>query len=131
MSNYLGEFRLFFWIFKVMQSNGTYITALGFEWFENELHYLRTVKRAEIAQNLHDTMGDEEDNEHFFALDEKYFIEGRIQDLELLLATFNGLHLVPQMAMSEWGVPLLLGKMAPQWKPTQLLVQQKRIHEKA
>ena len=69
-----------------MQSKGKNISAQGFEWFDNELHYLRTVKCAEIAQNFHDTMGDEEDNEQFLALDEKYFVEGRIQEIEILLA---------------------------------------------
>ena len=70
---------------KVMQSKCTKGTDQGLERLENELQNLRTVKRAEIAQNLHDTMGDEEDNEHFLALDEKYFVEGRSQEIEALL----------------------------------------------
>ena len=131
MSNYLGEFRLFFWIFKVMQSNGTYITALGFEWFENELHYLRTVKRAEIAQNLHDTMGDEEDNEHFFALDEKYFIEGRIPELEAMLA--NAI-LIALGNLNEWvqlGSSIVVRENFTPMETYKLLVLQKRIHKSA
>ena len=69
-----------------MTSKITYMTFQGLERLENELHYLRTVKRAELAENLRDTLGDEEDNEYLLALDEQAFVEGRIQDLELLLA---------------------------------------------
>ena len=69
-----------------MKSRVTYVTAQGLERLEEELHYLRTVKRAELAQQLADTIGDEEDNEYLLALDEQSFIEGRIQDLEALLA---------------------------------------------
>lgn len=69
-----------------MRSTITYITSQGLERLENELHYLRTVKRAELAENLRDTLGDEEDNEYLLALDEQAFVEGRIQELELLLA---------------------------------------------
>lgn len=69
-----------------MTSKITYMTIQGLERLENELHYLRTVKRAELAENLRDTLGDEEDNEYLLALDEQAFVEGRIQDLELLLA---------------------------------------------
>jgi transcription elongation factor GreA len=69
-----------------MKTKFTFVTAQGLKRLEEELHYLRTVKRAEIAQNLHDTVGDEEDNEYMLALDERSFIEGRIQEIERLLA---------------------------------------------
>ena len=82
-----------------MQSKGTYITAQGFERFENELHYLRTVKRAEIAQNLLDTTVNEEDKEHFLALDEKHFVEGRIPELGAMLANAK---LIALGNLNEW-----------------------------
>jgi transcription elongation factor GreA len=67
----------------------TYITSLGLERLENELYHLRTVKRAALAQHLGDTTGDEEDNEHLLALEEQSFVEGRIQEIERLLANFQ------------------------------------------
>ena len=63
----------------------TYITPKGLEKLEGELEYLRTQRRKEIAILLQETMGDVEDNEYLFALKEQAFVEGRIQQLEVLL----------------------------------------------
>jgi transcription elongation factor GreA len=70
----------------------TYVTAKGLERLENELLYLKTVKRAELAQHLRDTTGDEEDNEHLLALEEQAFVEGRIQELVHLLTNVQLIH---------------------------------------
>jgi len=54
-----------------------------------ELEYLRTVKRQEVANRLHEAMeGGEliEDAEYEAAKNEQAFVEGRIQELEVLLA---------------------------------------------
>jgi transcription elongation factor GreA len=67
----------------------TYVTAQGLERLEDELHYLKTVRRVELAQLLADTMGDEEDNEHLLAQDEQAFVEGRIQELVNLLTNIQ------------------------------------------
>jgi len=82
-----------------MQFKDTSITTQGFEWFENELHYLRTVKRAEIAQNLLDRTVNEEDKEHFLAVDEKQFVEGRIPEFEAMLANAK---LIALGNLNEW-----------------------------
>jgi transcription elongation factor GreA len=64
----------------------TYVTPKGLEKLEAELLYLRTEKRREIANNLQDTMGDVEDGEYLIAMEEQAFVEGRISQLEDLLA---------------------------------------------
>ena len=69
-----------------MKTKVTYVTAQGLERLETELHDLKTVKRTALAQLLCDTAGEEEDNEHLLALEEQAFVEGRIHELEILLA---------------------------------------------
>lgn len=64
----------------------TYITPKGLERLENELTHLRTERRREIASYLQETIGDAEDNEYLIAQEEQAFVEGRIQQLEELLA---------------------------------------------
>ena len=63
----------------------TYITQKGFEKLETELTNLQTVKRIDIAHSLRETMGGSEDNEYLLVLEEQAFVEGRIQQLEMLL----------------------------------------------
>ena len=64
----------------------TYITPKGLEKLETELAYLRNEKRKEIARFLQETQGDVEETEYLMALEEQAFIEGRIRQLEQLLA---------------------------------------------
>ena len=68
----------------------TFLTKEGFEKLQDELDYLRTVKRQEVADRLHEAMeGGEliENAEYEAAKNEQAFVEGRIQELEILLAT--------------------------------------------
>jgi transcription elongation factor GreA len=67
----------------------SYLTRQGYQKLQEDLEYLRTVKRHEVAQRLHEAMeGGEliEDAEYEAAKNEQAFVEGRIQDLEMLLA---------------------------------------------
>lgn len=67
----------------------SYLTLEGFNKLQAELDYLRTVKRQEVADRLHEAMeGGEliEDAEYEAAKNEQAFVEGRIQELEILLA---------------------------------------------
>ena len=67
----------------------SYLTRQGFQKLQEELEYLRTVKRQEVAKRLHEAMeGGEliEDAEYEAAKNEQAFVEGRIQELEMLLA---------------------------------------------
>lgn len=68
----------------------TFLTKEGFEKLQDELDYLRTEKRQEVADRLHEAMeGGEliENAEYEAAKNEQSFVEGRIQELEMLLAT--------------------------------------------
>ena len=68
----------------------TFLTKEGFEKHQEELDYLRTAKRQEVADRLHEAMeGGEliENAEYEAAKNEQAFVEGRIQELEMLLAT--------------------------------------------
>lgn len=67
----------------------SFLTLEGFQKLQEELEYLRTVKRQAVAQRLHEAMeGGEliEDAEYEAAKNEQAFVEGRIQELEILLA---------------------------------------------
>ncbi|MDD2521718.1 MAG: transcription elongation factor GreA [Anaerolineaceae bacterium] len=67
----------------------SYLTREGYQKSEQELNFLRTVKRKEVAERLQDAMEDGEliENAEFEAAkNEQSFVEGRIKDLEILLA---------------------------------------------
>jgi len=67
----------------------SFLTREGHAKLHEELEYLRTQKRQEVAQRLHEAMdGGEliEDAEYEAAKNEQAFVEGRIQELEVLLA---------------------------------------------
>ncbi len=68
----------------------TFLTKEGFDKLQDELEYLRTSKRQEVANRLHEAMeGGEliENAEYEAAKNEQAFVEGRIQELEIILAT--------------------------------------------
>lgn len=67
-----------------------FLTKEGFNKLQEELDHLRSVKRQEVAARLHEAMeGGEliENAEYEAAKNEQAFVEGRIQELEILLAT--------------------------------------------
>jgi transcription elongation factor GreA len=67
-----------------------FLTKEGFQKLQDELDHLKTVKRQEVADRLHEAMeGGEliENAEYEAAKNEQAFVEGRIQELEMLLAT--------------------------------------------
>jgi transcription elongation factor GreA len=67
----------------------SFLTSEGYEKLQEELKYLRTEKRQAVANRLHEAMdGGEliEDAEYEAAKNEQAFVEGRIQELEILLA---------------------------------------------
>jgi transcription elongation factor GreA len=68
----------------------SFLTRDGYAKLQDELDSLRTTKREEIAQRLHEAMegGELIDNaEYEAAKNEQAFVEGRIKELEILLAT--------------------------------------------
>jgi transcription elongation factor GreA len=67
-----------------------FLTKDGFQKLQDELEYLRTAKRQEVANRLHEAMeGGEliENAEYEAAKNEQAFVEGRIQELDALLAS--------------------------------------------
>src|SRR5512137_987481 len=67
----------------------TFLTRQGFDKLQEELEYLRGDKRKEVAERLHEAMeGGEliENAEYEAAKNEQAFVEGRIQELEIILA---------------------------------------------
>ena len=68
----------------------SFLTREGYQKLQEELDFLRSVKRQEIANRLHEAMdGGEliENAEYEAAKNEQAFMEGRIKDLDVLLAT--------------------------------------------
>jgi len=68
----------------------SFLTKEGYQKLQEELDYLRTKKREEIAARLREAADGEdliENAEYEAAKNEQAFVEGRIKDLELLLAT--------------------------------------------
>lgn len=68
----------------------SFLTREGYIKLQEELEYLRTGKRDEIANRLHEAMeGGEliENAEYEAAKNEQAFVEGRIKELEIVLAT--------------------------------------------
>lgn len=74
---------------EIPQQKVTFITPKGLIKLEDELNHLRSVRRKEISQHLQETMGEVEDNEYLIALQEQAFNEGRIRELEQLLANYQ------------------------------------------
>ena len=67
-----------------------FLTKEGYQKLQDELDYLRKVKRQEVASRLHEAMeGGEliENAEYEAAKNEQAFVEGRIQELDALLAS--------------------------------------------
>ena len=67
----------------------SYLTREGFEKLQDELDYLRTEKRIEVADRLRNALEDGElieNAELEAAKNEQSFVEGRIKELEMLLS---------------------------------------------
>lgn len=72
-----------------MAEQVTYLTREGLKKLEQELEHLRTVRRAEVAERLHQAMEDGElieNAEYEAAKNEQAFVEGRILTIETLLS---------------------------------------------
>ena len=71
----------------------SFLTREGYQKLQEELDFLRTVKRQEIANRLHEAMeGGEliENAEYEAAKNEQAFMEGRIKDLDVLAGNSPG-----------------------------------------
>ena len=71
------------------EKNVTYLTKNGLTELEAELQHLITVRRAEVAERLHQAQGDGdllENAEYEAAKNEQSFVEGRIVDIQAMLS---------------------------------------------
>lgn len=69
----------------------SYLTREGYNRLQDELEFLRTVRRQEVADRLHEALeggdlGVDPDAEYEAAKNEQAFVEGRIKELEMLLS---------------------------------------------
>lgn len=72
-----------------MAEQVTYLTQEGLKKLEEELEFLRTARRQEVAERLHQAMEDGElieNAEYEAAKNEQAFVEGRILTIETLLS---------------------------------------------
>lgn len=68
----------------------SFLTSEGYQKLQEELEHLRTTRREEVAQRLHEAIegGELLDNAELEAAkNEQAFLEGSIKELEILLAT--------------------------------------------
>lgn len=73
-----------------MVNQAVYLTKKGRKKLEEELEYLRDTKRQEVANRLHEAMEDGElieNAEYEAAKNEQAFVEGRILEIEHMLAS--------------------------------------------
>ena len=87
----------------------TFLTQEGFDELQAELDYLRKEKRQEVADRLREAADGEdliENAEYEAAKNEQAFVEGKIQDLEALLAAAKIISETPAAIASRW---------APKW----------------
>jgi transcription elongation factor GreA len=72
-----------------MNKQQTFLTREGYQKFEQELNYLRTVRRQEVARRLHEALTEGEllDNAELEdARNEQAFLEGQILTIENMLS---------------------------------------------
>jgi transcription elongation factor GreA len=82
----------------------SFLTREGYKKLQDELDYLRTYKRQEVAERLHEAMeGGEliENAEYEAAKNEQAFLEGRIKELETILATARVIDEKPGAVVAE------------------------------
>ncbi len=92
----------------------SFLTRQGYQKLQEELEYLRTVKRQEVARRLHEAveggadMGVDLDAEYEAAKNEQAFTEGRIQELELLLANAHIIEETGKMDVVQVGAKVTI-----------------------
>jgi transcription elongation factor GreA len=93
-----------FYLKGIILMSITFLTKEGFQKLQDELDHLRSVKRQEVAERLHEAMeGGEliENAEYEAAKNEQAFVEGRIQELEVILATA---HIIEENGKGKEGI---------------------------
>jgi transcription elongation factor GreA len=95
----------------------SFLTRQGFLKLQDELEYLRTVKRQEVAKRLHEAVEDSSDlgvdldAEYEAAKNEQAFVEGRIQELEILLANAHVIEESGKMDVVQVGAKVTIQEL--------------------
>lgn len=100
----------------------TFLTPAGHQKLQDELEQLRTVKRQEVAARLREAMEDggdmgvDLDAEYEAAKNEQAFVEGRIQELEMLLANARVIENSGKRDVVDVGATVTIkeGRLAPE-----------------
>jgi transcription elongation factor GreA len=92
----------------------SFLTRHGYQKLQEELEYLRTIKRQEVAKRLHEAvegsgdLGVDLDAEYEAAKNEQAFVEGRIVELEILLANAHVIEETGNMDIVQVGATVTL-----------------------
>ncbi len=92
----------------------SFLTRQGYQKLQEELEFLRTVKRQEVAKRLHEAvegsgdLGVDLDAEYEAAKNEQAFVEGRIQELENLLANAHVIEGTGKMDIVQVGAKVTI-----------------------
>lgn len=100
----------------------SFLTPAGYQKLQEELEQLRTVKRQEVAARLREAMEDggdmgvDLDAEYEAAKNEQAFVEGRIQELEILLANARVIENSGKREVVDVGATITIkeGRAAPE-----------------
>lgn len=105
----------------------SFLTKEGYEKLQQELDYLRTTKRQEVAVRLREAADGEdliENAEYEAAKNEQSFIEGRIKELEILLATAKIIEELPKADVVQLGSKVTISEVGSRSKETYKIVGQ-------
>jgi transcription elongation factor GreA len=92
----------------------SFLTRQGYQKLQEELEYLRTIKRQEVAKRLHEAvegsgdLGVDLDAEYEAAKNEQAFVEGRIHELEILLANAHVIEETGKMDVAQVGATVTI-----------------------
>ncbi len=95
----------------------SFLTQQGYQKLQEELEYLRVVKRREVATRLHEAveggadLGVDLDAEYEAAKNEQAFVEGRIQELEILLANAHVIEESGKMDVVQVGATVTIQEL--------------------
>lgn len=107
-----------------MTEKQTILTAEGLEKLKAELNELRTVKRLENEERLHEAIshGDlSENSEYDAAKDEQARIEGRVQEIEQMLKTAVVIdNSKKRKTQVELGTTVIIEDLAPEFEEDKL-----------
>jgi len=103
----------------------SFLTQEGYKKFKDELNILRNTKRQEVANRLREASEGEdliENAEYEAAKNEQAFIEGRIKELEILLATAKIIEEPPSNEIVQVGSKVTISEVRRKKEETYTIV---------